>query len=171
MNKISQLEADKLMNVIRFDYDISELGEYLAGDFLLARSRYARARPHRHPARARAARALRRCRWRASSPRRCRSCATPAGSPSAWCSSKSEQRFPGLILARLGAVDVLPIALMDQTRFSLRLTIKASAVCAAGRGLASIRRTPWPAEPRLARARDGDLLRPVTPGRGLASSR
>ena len=30
-----EFEADKQMNVIRFDYDLSELGAFLAGDFLL----------------------------------------------------------------------------------------------------------------------------------------
>ena len=30
-----EFEADKRINVIRFDYDLSEVGDYLAGDFLL----------------------------------------------------------------------------------------------------------------------------------------
>jgi hypothetical protein len=33
-----------------------------------------------------------------------------------------EKRFPGLYNARIGAVEVLPVALMDPSRFSLDLT-------------------------------------------------
>jgi hypothetical protein len=32
------------------------------------------------------------------------------------------ERFPGLYNLRIGAVDVLPVALMDSTRFRLELT-------------------------------------------------
>ncbi len=60
-----------------------------------------------------------------------------------------ERRFPGLILARLGAVDLVPLALLDQSRFSLRLTHQGFSHMrrrpAPGADLAE----PWPADPRL----------------------
>jgi hypothetical protein len=60
-----------------------------------------------------------------------------------------EHRFPGLILARLGAVDVLPIALMDQTRFSLRLTHQGFSRMRSRPRPGTDPTQPWPAEARL----------------------
>ena len=116
-----EFEADKRINVIRFDYDQSELGAYLAADFLLRdldtieqdfvvnqRQRQQQVRYVLSMARD-----------------------FPAALEELQDTGKVnfilrleqiEKRFPGLYNARVGMVDVLPVALMDSTRFSLDLT-------------------------------------------------
>lgn len=116
-----EFEADKPINVIRFDYDLSEVGDFLAADFLLRdldtleqdlivtqrqreqQVRYVLSMAHEFPE------ALQEIRdsGRTSFSLRL---------------EQIEKRFPGLFNLRIGAVDVLPVALMDSTRFSLELT-------------------------------------------------
>jgi hypothetical protein len=143
-----EFEADKQLNVIRFDYDLSELGDFLAGDFLLRdldtleqdlvvtqreREQYVRyvlSMTREFPEALQELRDTGRATF-------------------SMVLEQIERRFPGLILARLGAVDVVPLALLDQSRFSLRLTHQ---------GISRMRRRPapgadpgepWPADPRL----------------------
>ena len=116
-----EFEADKRINVIRFDYDQSEVGAYLAADFLLSdldtieqdfivnqrqrqqQVRYVLSIAREFPA------ALEELREHGKINFILRL-------------EQIEKRFPGLYNARVGMVDVLPIALMDSTRFSLDLT-------------------------------------------------
>ncbi len=116
-----EFEADKRINVIRFDYDQSEVGAYLAADFLLRdldtieqdfivnqrqrqqQVRYVLSMAREFPA------ALEELR--------------ETGKVNFLLRLEQiEKRFPGLYNVRVGMVDVLPVALMDSTRFSLDLT-------------------------------------------------
>jgi hypothetical protein len=116
-----EFEADKRINVIRFDYDQSEVGAYLAADSLLSdldtieqdfivnqrqrqqQVRYVLSMAREFPA------ALEELR--------------ETGKVNFLLRLEQiEKRFPGLYNARVGMVDVLPVALMDSTRFSLDLT-------------------------------------------------
>jgi PKD repeat protein len=116
-----EFESDQQINVIRFDYDQSEVGNFLAGDFLLRdldtlehhlvvtqrerqqQVRYVLSMARDCPA---ALQALR-----------------DNGSVTfGMVLEQIEHRFPGLYNARLGAVDMQPVALMDATRFSAALT-------------------------------------------------
>jgi hypothetical protein len=116
-----EFEADKRINVIRFDYDFSEVGDFLAADFLLKdldtmehdliitqrqrqqQVRYVLSMAREFPE------ALQEIRDRGKATFSLRL-------------EQFERRFPGLYNIRIGAVDVLPVALMDATRFSLELT-------------------------------------------------
>lgn len=116
-----EFEADKRINVIRFDYDQSEVGGYLAGDFLLRdldtieqdfivnqrqrqqQVRYVLSLAREFPAALDELRETGRVRFLLRL-------------------EPIEKRFPGLYNVRVGLVDVLPVALMDSTRFSLDLT-------------------------------------------------
>lgn len=116
-----EFEADKRLNVIRFDYDFSEVGDFLAADFLLKdldtlehdliitqrqrqqQVRYVLSMAREFPE------ALQEIRDRGKATFSLRL-------------EQLEKRFPGLYNIRIGAVDVLPVALMDSTRFSLELT-------------------------------------------------
>ena len=116
-----EFEADKRINVIRFDYDQSEVGAYLAADFLLSdldtieqdfvvnqrqrqqQVRYVLSMAREFPA------ALEELRERGKVNFTFRF-------------ERVGKRFPGLYNARVGMVDVLPLALMDSMRFSLDLT-------------------------------------------------
>jgi hypothetical protein len=143
-----EFEADKQMNVIRFDYDLSELGDYLAGDFLLRdldtlehdlivtqrereqHVRYVLSMAREFPEALQELRDVGRVTF-------------------SMVLEQIERRFPGLILARLGAVDVLPLALMDQSRFSIRLTHQGFSQMRRRPELGADPAEPWPAEPRL----------------------
>ena len=116
-----EFEADKRINVIRFNYDQSEVGAFLAADFLLSdldtieqdfivnqrqrqqQVRYVLSLAREFPA------ALEELREKGKVNFILRL-------------EQIEKRFPGLYNARIGMVDVLPVALMDSTRFSLDLT-------------------------------------------------
>jgi hypothetical protein len=116
-----EFEADKRINAIRFDYDQSEVGAYLAADFLLSdldtieqdfivnqrqrqqQVRYVLSMAREFPG------ALEELRENGKVDFVLRL-------------EQIEKRFPGLYNARIGMVDVLPVALMDSTRFSLDLT-------------------------------------------------
>jgi hypothetical protein len=116
-----EFEADKRINVIRFDYDVSDLGDMLAGDFLLRdldtleqdlivgqkirqqQVRYVLSLSREFPE------ALQELRDNGAMTFSLRL-------------EQLERRFPGLFNLRISSVDVLPVALMDSTRFSLELT-------------------------------------------------
>jgi hypothetical protein len=116
-----EFEADKRINVIRFDYDISELGDMLAADFLLRdldtleqdlivsqrlrqqQVRYVLSLSREFPE------ALQELRDNGLMTFSLRL-------------EQLERRFPGLYNLRISSVEVLPVALMDPTRFSLQLT-------------------------------------------------
>jgi hypothetical protein len=116
-----EFEADKRLNVIRFDYAFSEVGDFLAADFLLKdldtlehdllitqrqrqqQVRYVLSMAREFPE------ALQEIRDRGKATFSLRL-------------EQLEKRFPGLYNIRIGVVDVLPVALMDSTRFSLELT-------------------------------------------------
>jgi hypothetical protein len=143
-----EFEVDKQMNLIRFDYDLSELGDFLAGDFLLRdldtleqdlivtqREREQHVRYVLSMAR--------------EFPEALQELRDDGHVTFSMVLEQIERRFPGLILARLGAVDLVPLALLDQSRFSIRLTHQ---------GFSRMRRhpapgvdpaEPWPAEARL----------------------
>lgn len=116
-----EFEADKRLDVIRFDYDVSDLGDMLAGDFLLRdldtleqdlivgqRARQQQVRYVLSMARElpEALEELRQTGRVIFSQRL----------------EPLERRFPGMFNLRIGAVDVVPLALMDASRFSLELT-------------------------------------------------
>ena len=121
-----EFEADKRINVIRFDYDVSEVGNLLAADFLLRdldtleqdlivnqrqrqqQVRYVLSMAREFPE------ALQELRENSSTIFSLRL-------------EQLERRFPGLFNIRIGAVDVTPIAIMDPTRFSLELTYLGSS--------------------------------------------
>lgn len=145
-----EFEADKQMNVIRFDYDISELGGFLAGDFLLRDLDtlehdliVAQREREQH------------VRYVLSMARECPKALQELRDTGRVTFSmvleQVERRFPGLILARLGAVDLLPIALMDQSRFSIRLTHQGFSRMRRRPSPGSNPEEPWPAEPRVHR--------------------
>lgn len=116
-----EFEADKRIDVIRFDYDVSDLGDMLAGDFLLRdldtleqdlivgqklrqqQVRYVLSLAREYPE------ALQELRDKGQMTFALRL-------------EQLERRFPGLFNLRISSVEVLPFALMDATRFSLELT-------------------------------------------------
>jgi PKD domain. len=115
-----EFEADKRINVIRFDYDLSDVGSYLAADFLLRdldtieqdlvvnqqqrqqEVRYVLSMAREFP------QALQDLRDNGRTTFSLRL-------------EQIERRFPGLYNARIGSVDVLPVALLDNNRYSLEL--------------------------------------------------
>jgi peptidoglycan hydrolase-like protein with peptidoglycan-binding domain len=139
-----EFEADKRINVIRFDYDLSDVGSYLAADFLLRdldtieqdlivnqqqrqqEVRYVLSMAREFPQTLQDLRDN----GRASFSLRL---------------EQIERRFPGLYNARIGSVDLLPVALLDNTRYSVELThlgsgqvrLKANPDTLDGRGSTS----------------------------------
>jgi receptor-binding and translocation channel-forming TcA subunit of Tc toxin len=116
-----EFEADKRINVIRFDYDLSEVGDFLAADFLMRdldtleqdlivtqRQRQQHVRYVLSMAR--------------EFPEALQEIRDSGKTTFSLRLEQIEKRFPGLYNLRIGAVDVLPVALMDSTRFSLELT-------------------------------------------------
>lgn len=116
-----EFEADKRINVIRFDYDLSEVGSFLAADFLLRdldtleqdlivtqRQRQQEVRYVLSMAR--------------EFPEALQDIRDHGKTTFSLRLEQLEKRFPGLYNLRIGAVDVLPVALLDSTRFSLELT-------------------------------------------------
>jgi len=116
-----EFEADRRINVVRFDYDLSEVGDFLAADFLVRdldtleqdlvvtqRQRQQQVRYVLSMAR--------------EFPEALQELRDSGRTTFSLRLEQLERRFPGLFNLRVGAVDVLPIALMDSTRFSLELT-------------------------------------------------
>jgi hypothetical protein len=116
-----EYEADKRVNVVRFDYDARDEGEFVGADLLLRdldtleqdlvttqqqrqqRVKYIVSLAREYPT------ALQQLRETGST-------------IFSLTLRQLEQRFPGLFNLRVGSVEVLPIALMDPTRFSVELT-------------------------------------------------
>lgn len=121
-----EFEADKRINVIRFDYDVSEIGNLLAADFLLRdldtieqdlivnqRQRQQQVRYVLSLAR--------------EFPEALQDLRDDGSTIFSLRLEQIERRFPGLFNVRIGAVDVTPVALMDPTRFSLEMTYLGSS--------------------------------------------
>jgi hypothetical protein len=149
-----EFEADKQMNVIRFDYDVNETGRMLAADFLLAdldtleqdlivtqrlrqqQVKFVVSLAREFPA------AMTELRQAGS---------TIFVIPL----SLLERRFPGLFNIRTGRLEVTPIALMDPTRFSMEVTyMGASQVRLKGNGQPPLGRPAtledhWPVRVRV----------------------
>ena len=116
-----EFEVDKRINVIRFDYDASDVGSALAGDFLLADldtleqdlvvSQQSREQHVRYVV------SLAR-----DYPDALDHLQREGSTIVALSLDRLERRFPGLYNLRIGSVEVLPIALMDPTRLSVQLT-------------------------------------------------
>lgn len=121
-----EFEADKRINVISFDYDASELGDFLAADFLLSdldtlEQDLIVNQPQRQQ-QVRYVLSLAR-----EAPQALQELRETGLTTFSFRLEQLERRFPGLYNLRMGAVDVLPIALMDSTRFSLKLTYLGSS--------------------------------------------
>jgi hypothetical protein len=116
-----ELKADKQVNVIRFDYDQSATAGMLAGDFLVAdlgrleADQLTTERQRQQPVRY----VVSLARDFPGALQQLRETGQTLFSTSL---KQLEQRFPGLYNVRIGAIDVLPVALMDPTRFNLQLT-------------------------------------------------
>jgi hypothetical protein len=116
-----EFETDKRLDVIRFDYDLSEVGAMLAADFLLRdldtleqdlvvsqRSRQQQMRYVLSLAR--------------EFPEALQELRDNGRMTFSLRLEQLERRFPGLFNLRIATVEVLPLALLDATRFSLELT-------------------------------------------------
>jgi hypothetical protein len=116
-----EFEADKRINVIRFDYDLSEVGNFLAADFLmrdldtLEQDLIVTQRQRQQSVRYVLSMAR-------EFPEALQEIRDNGKTTFSLRLEQLEKRFPGLYNLRIGAVDVLPIALLDSTRFSLELT-------------------------------------------------
>jgi hypothetical protein len=114
-------EADTRLNVIRFDYDLSDVGAMLAADFLLSdldtveqnlivsqRIRQQQVRYVLSMAR--------------EFPETLRALADTGEAMFNMRLEQLERHFPGLINLRISSVEVQPVALMDPTRVSVEFT-------------------------------------------------
>ena len=116
-----EFEADKRINVIRFDYDLSEVGDFLAADFLkrdldtLEQDLVVTQRQRQQHVRYVLSMAR-------EFPQALQDLRDSCKAAFSLRLEQLEKRFPGLYNLRIGAVDVLPVALLDPTRFSLELT-------------------------------------------------
>jgi hypothetical protein len=116
-----EFEADKRINVIRFDYDLSEVGNFLAADFLtrdldtLEQDLVVTQRQRQQQVRYVLSMAR-------EFPQALQDLRDTGKTTLSLRLEQLEKRFPGLYNLRIGAVDVLPVALLDPTRFSLELT-------------------------------------------------
>jgi hypothetical protein len=114
-------EADKRLDVIRFDYDLSDVGSMLAADFLmgdldtleqdLVVSQQTRLQEVRY--------VLSMAR---EFPETLRKLADTGQVMFSLPLEQLERHFPGLLNLRISSVDVQPIALMGPTRLSVELT-------------------------------------------------
>jgi peptidoglycan hydrolase-like protein with peptidoglycan-binding domain len=116
-----EFESDRLIEVIRFDYDLSDVGKMLAADFLLRdldtleqdlivseqtrqeQVRYVLSMSREYPETLR----------------------TLSETGEVTFSMRLEQlerHFPGLFMLRISSVDVQPVALMDPSRVTMELT-------------------------------------------------
>jgi hypothetical protein len=116
-----EFEADKRMDVIRFDYDLDEVAGLLAADFLgldldslehdMLVSEKVRAQTLKYTV------SLAR-----DFPTSFRQLRETGATDFALSLERLERKFPGLYNLRIGQVDMLPIALMDPTGFAVELT-------------------------------------------------
>ncbi len=116
-----EFEADKRINVIRFDYDFSDVGDFLAADFLMRdldtleqdlivtqQQRQQQVRYVLSMAR--------------DFPQALQELRDGGKTTFSLRLEQLEKRFPGIYNLRIAAVDVYPVALLDSTRFSMELT-------------------------------------------------
>ena len=115
-----EFEADKRINVIRFDYDLSDVGSFLAADFLLRDldtiEQDLVVNQQQRQQEVRYVLSMAREFSQALQDLRDNSRVTFS-----LRLEQIERRFPGLYNARIGSVDVLPVALLDTNRYSLEL--------------------------------------------------
>jgi hypothetical protein len=114
-------ELDKRLSIIRFDYDQSEVGAMLAGDFLLRdldtleqdliTSQQTRQQQVRY--------VLSMAR---EFPETLQVLADTGAAMFSLRLEQLERHFPGLVALRISSVDLQPVALMDPTRVSVELT-------------------------------------------------
>ena len=119
--QVYNFEADKRLEVIRFDYDLSDVGAMLAADFLLRDldtleqdlivSQQTRLQQVRY--------VLSMAR---EFPDTLRALADQGEVMFSMRLEQLERRFPGLVNVRISTVDLQPVALMDPTRVSVQLT-------------------------------------------------
>ncbi|MBA3462802.1 MAG: hypothetical protein H0T46_22795 [Deltaproteobacteria bacterium] len=114
-------EADKRLDVIRFDYDVSDLGAMLAADFLL-RDLDTLEQDHLVTNKAR----LQQLRYVVSLardyPEALRTLAEDGSVTFSVRLEQLERHFPGMIGLRITSVELQPLALMDPTRVTTELT-------------------------------------------------
>ena len=114
-------EADKRLDVIRFDYDVSDLGAMLAADFLL-RDLDSLEQDHLVTNKVR----LQQLRYVVSLardyPQALRTLAEDGSVTFSVRLEQLERHFPGMIGLRITGVELQPLALMDPTRVSVELT-------------------------------------------------
>jgi len=116
-----EFESDKAIDVIRFDYDLSNVGAMLAADFLLRdldsleQDLVVSQQTH-----------LQQVRYVLSMAREFPETLRKLGENGEVTFSmrleELERHFPGLLNLRISSVDVQPVALMDPTRVSVELT-------------------------------------------------
>ena len=116
-----EFESNRRVDVIRFDYDLQETGDFLAGDFLLRDLNYLEQELITGEIERR-----RLVRYTVSLARDFPDALQQLRN-NGWCVLHLtllplEQRFPGLFNLRVSSVDIHPVALMDPTRFSVNLT-------------------------------------------------
>jgi peptidoglycan hydrolase-like protein with peptidoglycan-binding domain len=116
-----EFEANERINVIHFDYDVSEVGSLLAADFLLRDldtiEQDLIVNQQQRQQQARYILSLAR-----EFPEALQDLRDTGATIFSLRLEQLERRFPGLYNIRIGAVDVTPVALMDPTRFSLEMT-------------------------------------------------
>lgn len=116
-----EFETNRRVDLIRFDYDMQESGDFLAGDFLLRDLNSLEQELITGEVQRR-----RLVRYTVSLSRDFPD-ALQQLRENGWCVLHLtllplEQRFPGLFNLRVSSVDIHPIALMDPTRFAVNLT-------------------------------------------------
>lgn len=116
-----EFETNRRLDVIRFDYDIQEIGDFLAGDFLLRDLNSLEQELITGEVQRR-----RLVRYTVSLSRDFPD-ALQQIRDNGWCVLHLtllplEQRFPGLFNLRVSSVDIHPVALMDPTRFAVNVT-------------------------------------------------
>jgi hypothetical protein len=122
-----EFESDKRLDVIRFDYDLSEVGAMLAADFLMRdldtlendlvvsnRVRQQQVRYVVSMAR--------------EFPETLRELSDTGGVGFSLRLEQLERHFPGLLNLRIQSLDVQPVALMDPARVSVALTHQGSGM-------------------------------------------
>lgn len=116
-----EFEVDKRVNVIRFDYDVSEVSRMLAADFLLAdldtleQDLLVGERTRQQPVRYIVSLAR-------EFPESLRELRESGSTIFTIPLEGVERRIPGFYNLRIGSTELIPIALMDRTRFGVEMT-------------------------------------------------
>ena len=116
-----EFESDRLIEVIRFDYDVSDVGKMLAADFLLRDldtleqdlivSQQSRQQQVRYV-----------LSMSREYPETLRTLSETGEVTFSMRLEQLERHFPGLFMQRISSVDVQPVALMDSSRVTMELT-------------------------------------------------